>query len=90
MARQLSDGNSDGTYLGQGSTDKVGLYGVTPIAQRSGAAQTAVATTVAVSTVAGGATSWGFGGSTQANAIVTLVNELRAAMVAIGAISGAA
>ena len=32
--------------------------------------------------------AWGFSGSTQANAIVTLVNELRDALVAIGAIKG--
>jgi len=28
---QLSDGNDEGTVLGQGDTDKVGFYGVTPI-----------------------------------------------------------
>ncbi len=37
-AKQLSDGNSDGTYLGQGTTDKIGFYGVTPVDQRSGEA----------------------------------------------------
>lgn len=30
---------SDGTSLGSSTSDKVSLYGVTPIAQRSGAAQ---------------------------------------------------
>ena len=38
-ARQLSDGNDDGTVVGQDATDKVGFYGKTPIAQRAGAAQ---------------------------------------------------
>lgn len=33
--KQLSDGGSDGTKLGQSATDKVGLYGVTPVAQRT-------------------------------------------------------
>lgn len=29
--RQLSDGNDDGTTLGQSSTDKIAFYGATPI-----------------------------------------------------------
>ncbi|MBY3073403.1 hypothetical protein HFO71_24110 [Rhizobium laguerreae] len=33
--KQLSDGGSDGVKLGQSATDKVGLYGVTPVAQRT-------------------------------------------------------
>lgn len=37
--KQLSDGGSDGTILGQGATDKVALYGKSPVAQRAGAAQ---------------------------------------------------
>lgn len=32
-ARQLSDGNDEGTILGQSATDKVGFYGKAPIAQ---------------------------------------------------------
>lgn len=35
----LGSGSDDGTALGRSATDKVGLYGLTPIAQRSGAAQ---------------------------------------------------
>ena len=32
--RHLSDGNDDGTVLGQSSTDKIGFYGITtPVAQ---------------------------------------------------------
>lgn len=30
-ARQLSDGNSDGTVIGQSSTDKVAFFGATPV-----------------------------------------------------------
>lgn len=81
----LSDGRPDGTTLGNSTADKVSLYGVTPVAQRSGASQAAVATTLAVSTTSN---IWGFSTSTQANQLVTLVNELRAAMVALGAIAG--
>lgn len=36
---QLSDGNDEGVSLGQSTTDKISFYGVTPIAQRSLAAQ---------------------------------------------------
>jgi hypothetical protein len=82
--KQLSDGGSDGVKLGQSATDLVGVYGVTPIVQRSGAAQAAVITTAATST-----TPFGYS-EAQANAIVTLVNELRASLVAVGIIKGAA
>ena len=37
--KQLSDAGPDGTKLGQSITDKIAFYGVTPIEQRSGAAQ---------------------------------------------------
>lgn len=33
--KQLSDGGTDGVAVGQSATDKVGLYGVTPVAQRT-------------------------------------------------------
>lgn len=62
-----------------------GFYGTTPIAQRAGAAQAAVTTTASQTT-----TPYGFSTSTQADAIVTLVNELRASMVALGLIKGSA
>ena len=38
---QLSRLNSEGTTLGQSATDKVALYGVTPVTQRAGAIQAA-------------------------------------------------
>ena len=31
--KQLSDGNSQGTVLGQSSTDKIAFYNTTPVAQ---------------------------------------------------------
>jgi hypothetical protein len=34
-ARQLSDGNDDGTSLGQSATDKIAFYGDTPVVQAS-------------------------------------------------------
>lgn len=36
---QLSDARTDGVNLGQSTTDLIGFYGETPVAQRSGAAQ---------------------------------------------------
>lgn len=35
--KQLADGNTDGTVLGQSTTDKVGFWGKTPVVQPSGA-----------------------------------------------------
>lgn len=84
QVKPVSDGRPDGVTLGNATSDKISLYGVTPIVQRSGSAQAAVVTTAATSTSPYGFTS------TQANAIVTLVNELRAWAVAIGGIKGSA
>jgi|DEB3_MinimDraft_2_1074329.scaffolds.fasta_scaffold16280_2 hypothetical protein len=81
---QLSDARTDGTTLGQSTSDLVSFHGVTPVAQRSGSAQAAVSTTASTTT-----TPAGYATTTQANAIVTLVNELRAALVAKGIIAGA-
>jgi hypothetical protein len=83
--RYLSNFDSDGTSLGQSITDKVSLYGETPVAQRASASQAAVATTGSTKT-----TPAGFTTTTQANAIVTLVNEMRTVLVDLGAMKGAA
>lgn len=83
--KQLSDLNPSGTGLGQSTTDTISFYGVTPVAQRSGAAQAAVTTTASTST-----SPVGYSTTTQADGIVTLVNEIRAALVAVGIIKGAA
>ena len=37
--KQLSDGGTDGTVLGQDATDLIGFYGVTPVAQRASSVQ---------------------------------------------------
>lgn len=39
IGRHVSDANPDGTALGQSATDKVSLYGATPVAQRASALQ---------------------------------------------------
>lgn len=82
--RYITDKNSDGTSLGQATTEKISVYGVTPVVQRSGSAQAAVATTAATST-----TPFGYA-EAQANAIVTLLNEIRATLVAFGIMKGSA
>jgi hypothetical protein len=82
---QIGARTPDGMSFGNAITDKISMYGVTPIVQRSGAAQAAVTTTAATST-----TPYGYGTAAQADAIVTLVNELRAAAIAIGQIKGSA
>lgn len=69
--------------VGLSATDKIGFYGATPVAQRSGASGAAVTTTAATST-----SPVGFSTNTQADAIVTLVNEIRAALVAVGLMKG--
>lgn len=78
-------GTSTGTKIGTATTQLLGFYNVTPIAQRSGAAQTAVVTTAATNV-----TPFGFTTQAQADSIVTLVNELRAWAVAQGLIKGSA
>ena len=86
LPRQLSDQGPAGTLWGASTTDLIGAYGsATPVAQRAGSAQAAVTTTAPTST-----TPYGFSTSAQAAAIVTLVNELRAALVALNLIKGAA
>lgn len=37
--RYLTDGSTDGTVIGQNTSEKVAFYGTTPIVQRAGAAQ---------------------------------------------------
>jgi hypothetical protein len=80
----LGHESPDGAVLGKATTSLVALHGSTPVDQRSGAAQAAVATTGATNS-----SPYGFTTAAQADAIVTLVNELRAALVEKGVIAGA-
>ncbi len=74
-----------GLKIGPNTTYKLGFHGATPTVQRAGAAQAAVVTTAATST-----TPFGYATQAQADAVVALVNELRAAMVEKGFIKGSA
>ncbi len=84
-ARNIAFNATTGTKIGTATTQKLAFYNSTPIVQRSGAAQAAVATTAATNVA-----PFGYTTQAQADAIVTLVNELRAAMVALGLIKGSA
>lgn len=86
-AQVLGANSSGGMLIGATTSDKVGFYGTTPIVQRTGVAGAKVTTTSSITTAIGG---WGYDTSTQANAIVTLVNELRATLIAYGLHTGAA
>jgi len=59
--KQLSDGNPDGTQLGQSASDLVGFYGKTPIAQ-----------VAVISTTGSTAASM----KTRINAITTLLRNI--------------
>jgi hypothetical protein len=81
----------DGVLIGSATTKKIGFHGVAPSAQRSGAAQAAVATE-AITGAAGSNPSQAEYATAVAriNALTALTNELRAALVEKGIIKGAA
>lgn len=75
----LSNGNPDGTILGDGtSTTPLGFYDNAPVAQPT--AITSVTTDAATSTT----NAWGYSTSTQADAIVTGLNAVIAALASLG------
>lgn len=78
----VGDQGTDGLVIVKASTDKLCFYGGTPMSKTT-FANAAVATTLAVSTSTS-VTGWGYSTSTQANAIVSMVNEMRALLVALG------
>ncbi len=80
--KQLSDGNPDGCVLGQSPSDLIAFYNVPPVPQSSGATQAAVPATAPTNT-----TPYGFS-QAQAEAIITLLNEIRATLVAVGLMKG--
>ena len=76
IGRQVSDGSPDGVSLGQSATDKVSLYGVTPIAQRT-------STVLATSLIS--ASSY----VSVASNTAAILLELSNALIALGAIKTA-
>ncbi|MBT3070943.1 hypothetical protein KKP04_08690 [Rhodomicrobium sp. Az07] len=81
--RHLSDGNPDGTVLGQSASDLISFYNATPSPQRFGSAQAAVPDSAPTNVEPYGFTE------AQAQAIVTLLNEIRATLVGLGLMKGA-
>lgn len=86
---------SGGFDLGQAITDLVGLYGVTPVAQRAGADQVAITaaagTKIGTGILADGTASYSQTITNNNNAtIAASLSEIRAALVAIGIIKGSA
>lgn len=84
-AANLVGGSSTGMKIGTATSQKIGFFNATPIIQPVGAGQAAVATTGAVNVA-----PFGYTTAAQADAIVTLVNALRTALVNLGLIKGAA
>jgi hypothetical protein len=87
----LSDGTdfiintTTGTKFGTSVSQKMGWWNATPVVQPASAAQVSVVTTAATNIA-----PYGFATQAQADAIVTLVNELRRSLVLAGLIKGAA
>jgi UDP-N-acetyl-D-mannosaminuronic acid transferase (WecB/TagA/CpsF family) len=83
--RYLDDNAPDGTILGQTASALVGFFGATPSSQRAATNQAAPSASTAASF---SATQWGFSTSTQADALVTCVRQLRSELVTLGLIKG--
>jgi len=77
--------STTGMFIGENTTQKLAFHGITPVAQRAGAAQAAVATTASTLT-----TPYGYTTQAQADGVITLLNEIRAALVQKGLIKGSA
>lgn len=51
MSIQLSDGNTDGTVVGQSATDKVSFFGADPVVQQTAVTSATATATSAADTV---------------------------------------
>jgi len=92
----------DGYKLGEAVTDKIGLYGVTPVVQPLGATQAVVAATgpanatatptdtASLITSVNALKAQGNALVVDVAALIVLANKLRADLIALGAIKGAA
>lgn len=75
--QQLADGGPDGTLVGR-SNDKVGFFGVTTVVKQTGAAAATNTTTTTSTTTAL---------TTDLDALRSLVNTMRTALVNYGLIT---
>lgn len=84
FANVLDVGAEDGTTMGKDTSALISFHGVTPTAQRAGAAQS----TLTVTTMTQG--GYGFTSSAGFTALLAQVEEIRAALVGKGLIKGSA
>lgn len=75
-------GNSGGNTLGNATTDKISFYGVTPVVQRSGSAQTTLSFTIKHTN------AYGFSTSAQATAVKKQLAEICATLKTLGLWAG--
>lgn len=95
MSQTTARPTSDGYLVGEAVTDKIGLYGVTPVAQRASALQAAVTDGTTDGTAGAAADLAALKAEAELigdtlRATVILVNRLRLDLIALGAIKGAA
>lgn len=81
----FSVGTTTGTKIGTSTAQKLGFWNVTPVVQPASANQVAVATTSSTNVA-----PYGFTTASQADSIITLLNEIRSALVSVGIIKGSA
>jgi len=82
-AYDLVVGSTTGTKIGTATSQKLGFWNVTPVAQPTSANQAAVATTAATNVA-----PYGFTTAAQADGIITLLNQIRSDLVSVGIIKG--
>ena len=85
--KYIGDYRSDGMYIGRAAADKIGFHGTAPSAQRSGATQAALTSSDHIA-VHSSSDYWSFSSSLQLGNIVSLLNEIRATLVAKGLMKG--
>jgi hypothetical protein len=79
-AKNIAVGTTTGTQIGTAANQKLGFLGVTPVVRQAGAAQ------AAVTAITGGESP----SEAEHNALVTLLNAIRTALINVGIITGAA
>lgn len=84
-AKDIVLNTSTGSQIATATGQKLAFHGSTPVIQAASAAQAAVATTAATQT-----TPWGYASQAQADAIITLLNEIRQVLVSKGLMKGSA
>lgn len=79
-----------GAVFGATSTDKVGFYGVAPVARSQTASTNTVSTTLGinVSTNSVTITTWGWASQAEINNAIGAVSSMQAAMKSLGLIAG--